>query len=129
MFCIVVFFATDTNKSTTGESSGKETTEPESEEKEEKEELLKESNKERNVKLVIDAQSSGEARAHVHGTRPHVLAYTLIHAACLTLNQNLLSIRPVTRRAATWPLVLELKLFLSNNVRMSTATEMCTARS
>ena len=30
--------------------------------------------------------------------------------------------------AATWPLELELKLFLSNNVRMSAATEMCTAR-
>ena len=43
--------------------------------------------------------------------------------------QRLLIISPVTRRAATWPLVLELKLFLSNNVRMSTATEMCTARS
>ena len=32
---------------------------------------------------------------------------------------------PVTRLAATWPLVLELIFFLSNNVRMSKATEMC----
>ena len=32
-------------------------------------------------------------------------------------------ISPVTRRAATWPLVLELIFFLSNNVRMSEATE------
>ena len=40
-------------------------------------------------------------------------------------HQSLLIISPVTRRAATWPLVLELKFFLSNNVRMSTATEMC----
>ena len=39
--------------------------------------------------------------------------------------QSLLIMSPVTRRAATWPLVLELKLFLSNNVRMSTAAEMC----
>ena len=39
-------------------------------------------------------------------------------------NQSLLIINPVTRRAATWPLVLELKIFLSNNVRMSKATEM-----
>ena len=39
--------------------------------------------------------------------------------------QSLLIISPVTRCAATWPLVLELKLFLSNNVRMSKATEMC----
>ena len=39
--------------------------------------------------------------------------------------QSLLIISPVTRRAATWPLVLELKFFLSNNVRMSTATAMC----
>ena len=45
------------------------------------------------------------------------------------LHKSLLIISPVTRRAATWILVLELKLFLSNNVRMSTATEMCTARS
>ena len=37
-------------------------------------------------------------------------------------NIKALIISPVTRRAATWPLVLELKLFLSNNVRMSTAT-------
>ena len=36
---------------------------------------------------------------------------------------------PQVRRAATWPLVMELKVFLSNNVRMSAATEMCTARS
>ena len=36
--------------------------------------------------------------------------------------QSLLIIRPVTRCAATWPLDFELKLFLSNNVRMSTAT-------
>ena len=36
-----------------------------------------------------------------------------------------LIISPVTRCAATWPLELELKLFLSNNVRMSKATEMC----
>ena len=35
-----------------------------------------------------------------------------------------LIISPVTRRAATWPLVLELIFFLSNNVRMSKATEM-----
>ena len=35
-----------------------------------------------------------------------------------------------SRCAATWPSELELKFFLSNNVpRMSTATEMCTARS
>ena len=33
-------------------------------------------------------------------------------------------VRPVTRCAATWPLELELKCFLSNNVRISTATEM-----
>ena len=33
--------------------------------------------------------------------------------------------KAVTRCAATWPLVLELKFFLSNNVRMSKATEMC----
>ena len=39
-------------------------------------------------------------------------------------NQSLLILSPVTLRAATWPLVLELKLFLSNNVRMFTATEM-----
>ena len=39
--------------------------------------------------------------------------------------QSLLIISPVTRRAATWPLVLELIFFLSNNVRMSKATEMC----
>ena len=43
--------------------------------------------------------------------------------------QSLLIISPVTRCAATWPLEPELKLFLSNAVRMSTATEMCTARS
>ena len=43
--------------------------------------------------------------------------------------QSLLIISPVTRCVATWPLQLEVKLFLSNNVRMSTATEMCTARS
>ena len=36
-------------------------------------------------------------------------------------NQSLLTISLVTRRAVTWPLVLELQLFLSNNVRMSTA--------
>ena len=40
-------------------------------------------------------------------------------------NQSLLIISPVTRRAATWPLVLELEIFLSNNVRVSTATGMC----
>ena len=45
------------------------------------------------------------------------------------LNRSLLIISPVTRCAATWPLELELKFFLSNNVHMSTATEMCTARS
>ena len=39
--------------------------------------------------------------------------------------QSLLLISPVTRRAATWPLVLELIFFRSNNVRMSKATEMC----
>ena len=44
------------------------------------------------------------------------------------LQQSLLIISPVTRCAATWPLDLVLKLFLSNRVRMSTATEMCTAR-
>ena len=44
-------------------------------------------------------------------------------------NQSLLIIGPVARCAATWPLELKLKLFLSNNVRMSTATEMCTVRS
>ena len=33
--------------------------------------------------------------------------------------ESLLIISPVTRRAATWPLVLELIFFLSNNVRMS----------
>ena len=38
-------------------------------------------------------------------------------------------ISPVTRCAATWRLEPELKLFLSNNVRMSTATEICTAQS
>ena len=47
---------------------------------------------------------------------------------CLTNNitptQSLLIISPVTRRAATWPLVLELIFFLSNNVRMSKANEM-----
>ena len=43
----------------------------------------------------------------------------------IALNQSLLIISPVTRRAATWPLVLELKLFIANNVRMSKATEMC----
>ena len=42
-----------------------------------------------------------------------------------SLYQSLLIISPVTRRAATWPLVLELIFFLSNNVRMSKATEMC----
>ena len=40
-------------------------------------------------------------------------------------NQSLLIISHVTRCAATWPLVLELIFFLSNNVRMSKATEMC----
>ena len=39
--------------------------------------------------------------------------------------QSLLIISPVTRCAATWPLELELKFFLSNSLRMSTATEMC----
>ena len=39
--------------------------------------------------------------------------------------QSLLIISPVTRRAAAWPLVLELKFFLSNNVRMFKAIEMC----
>ena len=43
---------------------------------------------------------------------------------CYIYNQSLLIISPVTRRAATWPLVLELIFFLSNNVRMSKATEM-----
>ena len=38
-------------------------------------------------------------------------------------------ISPDTRCAATWPLELELKVFLSNNMRMSTPTEICTARS
>ena len=41
------------------------------------------------------------------------------------LYQSLLIISPVTQCSATWPLVLELKFFLSNNVRLSTATEMC----
>ena len=39
--------------------------------------------------------------------------------------QSLLIISPVTRHAATWPLVLEQIFFLSINVRMSKATEMC----
>ena len=43
----------------------------------------------------------------------------------LRYSQSLLIISPVTRRAATSPLVLELIFFLSNNVRMSKATEMC----
>ena len=43
----------------------------------------------------------------------------------LVLASSSLLMSPVTRRAATWPLVLELKFFLSNNVRMSKATEMC----
>ena len=34
------------------------------------------------------------------------------------LRQSLLIISPVTRRAANWPLVLELKLFVSNNVHV-----------
>ena len=37
-----------------------------------------------------------------------------------TLLQSILIISPVTRCAATWPLELELKFVLSNNVRMST---------
>ena len=40
------------------------------------------------------------------------------------LGESLLIISPVTRCAATLPLELELKVFLSNNERMSTATEM-----
>ena len=44
---------------------------------------------------------------------------------CHLLNQSLLIISSVTPRAATWPLVLELKSFLSNNVRIFKATEMC----
>ena len=44
----------------------------------------------------------------------------IIHA-----HRMLWIISPVTRRAATWPLVMELIFFLSNNVRMSTDTEMC----
>ena len=40
-------------------------------------------------------------------------------------SESLLIISPVTRRAVTCPLVLELIFFLSNNVRVSTATEMC----
>ena len=43
----------------------------------------------------------------------------------LRLYQSLLIKSPVTRRAATSPLVLELIFFLSNNLRMSKATEMC----
>ena len=39
-------------------------------------------------------------------------------------NQSLLMISPVTRRAAIWPLFLELIFFLSNSVRMSKATDM-----
>ena len=48
--------------------------------------------------------------------RPPLQLHTIIHK----YNQSLLIISPVIRRAATWPLVLELKSFLSNNVRMST---------
>ena len=44
--------------------------------------------------------------------------------ACCGLKQSLLIIIPVNRCAATWPLELELNFFLSNNVRMSTATEL-----
>ena len=45
--------------------------------------------------------------------------------SCSVFDQSMLIISPVTRCTATWPLELELKFFLSNNVRlMSTATEM-----
>ena len=47
------------------------------------------------------------------------------HRHLIQYSQSLLIISPVTRRAATWPLVLELKFFLSNNVRLSITTEMC----
>ena len=42
---------------------------------------------------------------------------------CKKLRQSLLIMSPITRCAATWPLELELKLFLSNNVRMSTVRD------
>ena len=54
---------------------------------------------------------------------------TSTHKFYYVISAVSLFISPVTRCAATWPLELELKLFLSNNVRMSTTTEMCTARS
>ena len=54
---------------------------------------------------------------------PHLVAWDRIH------DQSLLVMSPVTRSATTWPLELELKVFLSNNVHMSMSTEICTARS
>ena len=54
--------------------------------------------------------------------------WAILPPTCSSLNQSLLIISPVTRRAATRLLVRQLRFFISNNVRMSTATEMCTAR-
>ena len=49
----------------------------------------------------------------------------IIMPAYTALYQSLLIISLVTRCAVTWPLERELIFFLSNHVRMSTATEMC----
>ena len=73
-----------------------------------------------------DQHASGAARLPLqrYGRRP-LLWSSVSDSPYFRFPQSLLIISQVTRRAATWPLVLELKLFLSNNMRMSKATEMC----